>query len=255
MPNKNSKNETSSKQKRKQTMVVMISTVVVLLLIAGIVAIVLQNKDKAPGEQAKTNATSDTGTQHSLVEKDSQISYANEPRMGQADAPVRIAEFGDYKCMFCHQFEMEVFPKLKKDFIDTGKVQFYFMNYTIIAQDSVNAANAGEAVYAMYPDHFWDFHQLLYENQGPETEAWVTNDLLINLAKKAVPNLDVNKFTAALDQMSYIDQIRTDVNMGKAAGVTGTPTVFINGTMVPGQDTLDYDSLKAYIQKAIDGEK
>lgn len=252
MSEKKSKNISA---KRKQTWIVMISTVVVLLLIALIVVIVIQNKDHAQNsEKAEQNTTSKTANNPSSVEKDGQITYTGQPSMGRANAPVRIAEFGDYKCMFCHQFEMDVFPKLKKDFIDTGKVQFYFMNYTIIAQDSVFAANAAEAIYAMYPDHFWDFHQLLYENQGPENETWVTNDLLLKLAKQAVPNLDENKFKTALEQGSYIDQIKTDVNMGKAAGVNGTPSVFINGQLVPGPDTLNYDSLKEYIQKAIDGE-
>lgn len=236
MPKKELSKEELAKQKKKQTWVIMISTIVVLIVIAGIVMIVFQNKDK-------------------VVKSDGGITYTGQPSIGKADAPVRIAEFGDYKCIFCHQFEMNIYPKLKKDFIDTGKVKFYFMNYTIIAQDSVNAANAGEAIFAMYPDHFWDFHKLLYENQGSETEAWVTNDLLMSLAKKAVPNLNEAKFKSAIEQGTYIDQIKTDVNMGKAAGVNGTPSVFINGKLVPGQDTLDYNSLKGYIQKALNGEK
>jgi protein-disulfide isomerase len=257
MSNKQSTNKAQAKQKRKQTWIVMISTLVVLLIIVGIVAIVFQNKDNSPSshEGTQTKSPTNSTTPHSVVENDSQISYTGQPSMGRADATVRIAEFGDYKCPICRQFEMSIFPQIKKDFIDTGKAQFYFMNYTIIAQDSVLAANAGEAVYAMYPDHFWDFHELLYKNQGPETQAWVTNDLLLKLAKKVVPNLNENQFKAALDNNSYIDQIRTDVNMGKAAGVEGTPTVFINGQMVSAQDTFDYAALKSIIQKAVDGEK
>jgi len=247
-----SNNQSKDNKKRKQTWVVMISTIVVLLLIAGIVTIVFQNKSQSPSDGV---AQPKESSNESAQQQNDPISYMGQPMMGKADAPVKIAEFGDYKCIYCHQFEMDIFPQLKKDFIDTGKVQFYFMNYTIIAQDSVLAANAGEAIFAMYPDRFWDFHQLLYENQGSETDAWVTDDLLIKLAKKAVPNLDEHQFKTALDQGTYVDKIRTDVNMGKAAGVNGTPTVFINGKMLSSQATFDYSSLKKAVQQAIDGEK
>ncbi|MGV3487328.1 MAG: thioredoxin domain-containing protein [Tuberibacillus sp.] len=252
----NHQSQNSGSKKRKQTWIVMISTVAVLLVIAGIVAIVFQNKDQSPSDGSAQPEKSDNAAQKNpSQEASSVLSYNGQPMMGDAHAPVKIAEFGDYKCIYCRQFEMEIFPKLKKDFIDTGKVQFYFMNYTIIAKDSVLAADAGEAIFAMYPDRFWDFHQLLYENQGPETEEWATNDFLLNIAKKAVPNLDENKFLSALQEGTYVNQIRTDANMGKAAGIEGTPTIFVNGNMLSSQDTFDYDSLKKAIQQAIDGEK
>lgn len=241
---KRKKPQVSAKQKRKQVWAIMITTIVVLVLILAIVAIVFQNKKAAPEHQPSANSPA----------KDSAIEYKGEPMMGRKEAPVRIAEFGDYRCMYCRQFELSIFPKLQKDYIDTGKVQFYFMNYTILGTGSVLAADAAEFIYDKYPDHFWDFHKLIYENQGPEEVEWVTKDVLIDLAKKAVPKLNVKQLQAALDQGSYIDAIRKDAEMGKAAGVQGTPSIFINGKPVPNEDTLNYDKLKTSIDEALKKE-
>lgn len=244
MANKNEKNKKKQREferkklnkKKQQTWWVMSSTLVVLILVVVVVGIVFQNK------KMNTN-----GTSPSLQKQ--VIQYNNEPSMGSSKAPLKIAEFGDYKCKYCYQFEMNVFPQLKKDYIDKGKVQFFFMNYPIIAKDSILAANASETIYEEHPNDFWTFHKLLYENQGPETKTWVTQDLLVKIAKQAVPNLDEKPFRWSLDQSTYQDQVNRDKLMGDRLGVQGTPTLFINGVMA--QNTLDYNGLKQEIDQAL----
>lgn len=229
----------TDKKRKQQTWIIMSSTLAVLLVVVLIVGIVMQNKQKSK--------TSSTGTgQASTV---SVIQYKNEPYMGSADAPIKIAEFGDYKCPVCRNFELEIFPEIKKDYIDTGKVQFYFMNYPFIAQDSILAANASETIYEEHPDDFWTFHELLYQNQGDEKKTWVTQDLLVKLAKEAVPSLDEKPFRWSLATANYQDQVDRDYQMGQRAGVQGTPTLFINGVMA--QNALNYNGLKGEIDAAL----
>lgn len=234
------------KKKKQQSWIIMSSTIVVLLLVVLIVSIVFQNSHKA----ATRSVGSASPTANSMKSGKSVIQYKNEPAMGDPNAPLKVAEFGDYKCPICKAFELQVFPKLKQDYIDTGKVQFYFMNYPIIDQNSLPAANASEAIYEEHPNEFWTFHQLLYENQGDETKAWVTESLLVKLAKQAVPNLNVKPFQWEISQKTYEDQVNRDKLMGERAGVNGTPTLFINGTIV-NSAPLDYASLKAQIDQAL----
>lgn len=228
-----------AKKKKQQTWIIMIITLVVLLLVVLILGIVFHNKK--------------TGTSAGGSSTKQVIQYNNEPSMGSPNAPIKLAEFGDYKCKYCYQFEMNVFPKLKKDYIDTGKVQFFFMNYPIIAQDSILAANASETIYEEHPNDFWTFHQLLYKNQGPETQPWVTQALLVKLAKQAVPTLDVKPFEWSLAQSTYQDQVNRDKTMGDRLGVQGTPTLFINGVMA--KNTLDYNGLKKELDQALQKAK
>jgi protein-disulfide isomerase len=225
------------KKKKQQTWIIMSTTLAVLIVVALIVAIVFNNKKAHTVQQGASSAQSQV------------IEYNNEPSMGETKAPVKLAEFGDYKCMYCRQFELGIFPQLKKDYIDTGKVQFYFMNFPIIAQDSVLAANASETIYEEHPNDFWKFHELLYQNQGDETKPWVTQDVLVKFAKEAVPNLDEKPFRWSLSQSSYQDQINRDKEMGQRAGVQGTPTLFINGQ--PVGNPLDYSALKKQLDQAL----
>lgn len=225
------------RKKKKQTWVIMSTTLAVLIVVALILAIVFNNKKVVPSEQGASTSQSQI------------IQYNNEPSMGNDRAPIKIAEFGDYKCMYCRQFEFAIFPQLKKDYIDTGKVQFYFMNFPIIAQDSVLAAYASETIYEEHPKDFWKFHQLLYQNQGDETKPWVTEDVLVKYAKEAVPNLDEKPFRWSLSQETYKDQVNRDKEMGERANVQGTPTLFINGEQV--SNPLDYNALKKQIDQAL----
>lgn len=233
-----------AKQSRKQRQIVVISTVLVVVLVIAIVGIVFQNQ-KDDG-QATTNNNGSTG------QAAAKIDYNGQPSLGDPNASVKIAEFGDYKCIYCKKFEESIFPKLKKDFIDTGKAQFYFINFTVIDETSQVAANAGEAVFHQDPKAFWDFHEALYAKQGDEQDDWVTKDLLTETAKKAVPSLDVKTFEAALDNQTYQKDVNNDINMARNLGVPSTPALFINGQQV---DPFDYNKIKETIREAAQGDK
>ncbi|MBM7644653.1 protein-disulfide isomerase [Scopulibacillus daqui] len=230
----------NQKQKRRQRQMIVISTIIVVVLIAGIVAIVLQNINKNKTAEPSPNAGKQTQTKAA-------INYNGQPMMGQADAPVRIAEFGDYKCIYCKKFEETIVPKLKKDFIDTGKAKFYFINDTIFGENSQLAANAAEAVFHQDPKGFWAFHQKLYKSQGPEDKNWVTKELLLKIAKETVPSIDMNKLRNDINNMSYQDDIVKDYSMAQNIGVKGTPALYINGKQV---DPFNYQEIKEAIKEA-----
>lgn len=246
---KNKRQIEREKQSRRQRHIVVFSTVLVVVLIVAIVAIVFQNQNQNQNNQTIKPAAKQPDTKTS--KQPPEIDYSGQPSLGNSNAPVKIAEFGDYRCIYCKQFEETIFPKLKKDYIDTGKVQFFFINYTILGEGSQLAANAGEAVYRQDPVAFWDFHKALYEAQGPEDKEWVTKDLLTSIAKKTVPSLDVKKFQASLDNRAYQSDVVSDYKMGQKLGIQGTPALFVNGQTV---SPLDYGAIQAAIDKANKGD-
>ena len=92
------------------------------------------------------------------------IDYTGQPFLGEETAPVKIVEFGDYKCPYCKNFTESFFPQIDKDFVKTGKASFYFINYAFINVDSKRSAKFAEAIYQeLGNDMFWKFHELLYE--------------------------------------------------------------------------------------------
>ena len=54
--------------------------------------------------------------------------YEGQPYIGEETAPVEIVEFGDYKCFHCKDFNDSLFPLIHKEFVETGKAKFYYMN-------------------------------------------------------------------------------------------------------------------------------
>ncbi|WP_169713819.1 DsbA family protein [Paludifilum halophilum] len=241
---KNSKERVLQKQaeeRSRRMKNLIVGTLIGLLFIVGIVALVQSfSGDRNAGEQ---------GVDEEIFD------YDQQPVAGDPDAPVKIVEFGDFKCPSCKKFEEEIYPQLKKDFIDNEKIGFYFVNNQFLGPDSITAGIAGEAVYEQDPDAFWKFYDSIYKNQGLESEAWATPDFLADLAKKDVPGIDHKKLKKDIENETYSEEVQADKGIAEKAGVTSVPTLFINGKKVPGEKTFDYDYLKQRIEEELNRKK
>ncbi|HEY8393812.1 MAG TPA: DsbA family protein, partial [Thermaerobacter sp.] len=169
---------------------------------------------------------------------------------GSPEAPVTVVEFSDFKCPYCRDFTLEVFPRLKEEYIDTGKVRFYFINYPFLGPDSDTAAIATEAVFAQNPEGVWPFIDAVMEQQGPKDEVWATPEFLVQVAAEAVPGLDRDRLLADLQDERYRDEVERDRRIAERLGVRGTPSLFVNGKFVA---DWSYEGLKAAIDEALAG--
>jgi protein-disulfide isomerase len=175
--------------------------------------------------------------------------YSKHPSIGSANAPVKVMEFGDFKCPYCKNFHDQIYPQLKKDFIDTGKVQMFFTNYEFIGPDSMTAAIAGESIYKQNNDAFWKYYDAIYANQGKEDQIWATPEFLIDLVKKNVSGVDVNKLSEDLKNKTYEKDVLADNEIARNSKITEIPTIFVNGKKVEG--SMDYSKLKKAIEEAL----
>lgn len=174
--------------------------------------------------------------------------YDQIPTLGKTDAPIKIVEFGDYKCPVCKDFSQQIETKLKKDYVDKGTVSFSFMNFTIISEDSMTAALAAQAVYHQNKDAFWNYYDAIYTNQGAETVAWATPDYLVELAKRENLPLDYDLLKKDIVNGTYESEVDAHNVKARQLNLTSTPSVFING--VPFKDIFNYDALKKAIEQA-----
>lgn len=182
------------------------------------------------------------------------LAYEKMPTIGQADAKVKIVEFGDYKCPVCAMFSQQIMPKIKSEYVDTGKVSFSYQNWTIITPeaDSFTAAMAGQAIYHQSNEAFWKFYDAMYKNQNPnEREIWATSDYITELAKKEGLNIDIDKLKSDIENRTYADEVNKQNKLASNNGFTGTPTILINGEKLDDSTALNYDNLKAAIDKAL----
>lgn len=173
-----------------------------------------------------------------------------QPAIGNPNASVTVVEFGDYQCPYCARFEQTVFPRLKGDYIRTGKVKFYFINYAYLGEDSTEAAVASECVLEQDSQQFWDFHNAVYGNQGSEGSGWVTADRMVSIARESTEDLDYDRLRSCIEGRQTLEEVKRDRRIAQENQVTGTPTVFVNGEQV---DSWQYPGLKAAIEKKLNG--
>jgi len=147
------------------------------------------------------------------------LTVGDSPSKGPADAKVTIVEFSDYQCPFCSQAEplidqvMQEYPK------DVKRVYKQFP-LTSIHPNALPASKA--AVAAGKQGKFWEMHAKLFGNQrdlSPDNYKKWAEELKLDMAR-------FEKDLAAPDVQGAIDK---DGQEARAAEVTGTPTIFVNG--------------------------
>ncbi len=174
------------------------------------------------------------------------VDIGHLPPQGNKNTKVKIVEFGDFRCPFCDRFFKDTLPQLQKDYVDTGKVAFYFRHYQFLGPASIVAGNASEC--ANEQNKFWEFHNYLYENQPPESDTSIyTTDKMTEVATKL--GLNTDQFRNCLDSKKYDKNVADDLAAGQKAGVNGTPTVFINGLPVVGAQP--YNAFKTVIDQEL----
>src|SRR3989344_5376573 len=96
------------------------------------------------------------------------LKASNDPFIGNANAPVTIAFWSDFQCPFCKKFELDTFPQIVKEYVDTGKVKVVFLDFTFLGQDSVAAALYSHSVWKLYPSKYMDWRTAMYVAQDDE---------------------------------------------------------------------------------------
>ncbi|MFN8520435.1 MAG: thioredoxin domain-containing protein [Chloroflexota bacterium] len=164
--------------------------------------------------------------------------------VGAADAPVTINLWEDFQCPACGIFSRSTEPKLLEEYVATGKVRLVYHDMAFLGQESIDAAVAARAAEQLLgAGGFWKYHDLLFHNQDGENEGGFDRTVLADMAVSL--GMDRDAFRAALDDPDLIAAVTTETQEGVAAGVSSTPTLFINGYQVTGAPP--YQTLAEYI--------
>lgn len=162
---------------------------------------------------------------YSLKEPDpfvQNISVDDDPAQGKAGAPVTVVMFSDFQCSVCSATH----PILKNVMAGFGeRIRFVVRDFplTQIHQEAFQAALAANAAHAQ--GKFFEYTEILYRNQGALDTA--------SLKKYAVDaGLNPKQFELDLASEKNAAEVRKDVADGKIYGVSGTPTIFVNGVKV-----------------------
>ncbi len=154
------------------------------------------------------------------------VSVADEPVLGNKNAPVTLVEFVDYECPFCKRFIDQTFADIKKTYIDTGKVKLVMRNFPLSFHQNAHKESqaalcardqGGDAVYFKYHDEI--FKRTTSNGTGLALDQLpkIANDL----------GLDGNKLQSCLTEERYKAKVDQDIAEGTKVGVSGTPAFFV----------------------------
>jgi protein-disulfide isomerase len=167
---------------------------------------------------------------------------------GSDNAKINLVEFGDYQCPFCKRFFDQTEPQIMQEYVDSGKTKFYFLDVSIVGEDSLVLAQGSWC--ADEQGRYWEYHDYMYANQGEENSGWGTPEKVKFMARN-IPGLDADKFSQCLDSKKYELRSKQLTAFAQQIGLTGTPTMFV-GT--PGNGYIKITGAQPYevFKKVID---
>ena len=167
------------------------------------------------------------------------IEALKEKRIGLESANIEIIEFASLTCGHCAKFHNEVFPKIKKEFIDTGKVSFIYNDFPLdkfALKASVIARCSGEK-------KFFSFLKVLYSKQKDWTRTEDPFRSLLKIAK--LGGLKNDEIKVCVGNKSIEDGLlKQRLDASKKFDIKATPTLYINGKKYEGDLTFEALKLK-----------
>jgi len=161
------------------------------------------------------------------------IDVKNRPFMGAEDAKLTVVEFSDFRCPYCAKASK--YLKLAESG-NHDKARFVFRHYPLDKSCNRNLSTdlhpgscllAEGAVCAHEQNKFWAYHDIAFETKGQISRS-VVQDIAARI------DLDLNTFNGCLDSGRGLEVVSEDIQAAFGAGVTGTPTLFINGRQLGG---------------------
>jgi protein-disulfide isomerase len=175
------------------------------------------------------------------------VGLANGDVLGAATAPVVIQLYSDFQCPACKVFVTTQLPSLVKDFVVPGTVRIEAHDIDILGRGTPNESLelAAGAACAAEQGRYWQFHDLVFWNQGRENQGDHDAAFIARVADAA----EVDR--AAWDACFARNDVRPPIVSGSAAavgaGINSTPTLVVNGQPVIG--VPKYDQLAAMIRQ------
>lgn len=171
--------------------------------------------------------------------------------IGSPDAKVTIVDFSNYLCGHCRDHSNNVFPLIKRDYIDTGKVRYVFRDFPFGGQE--NVIRAGEAAACAADNNLYvEYHEALFRAQ--QQWAGLSGEALDNYFADLAGQIGIAPatFLQCLKSGSKRAGVLADQKLAGELGLTGTPSFIVNGEKYTGQ--RPYESWREILDKALAGQ-
>lgn len=217
---------------------VLIVSAAAVIIGAAIVALALP-RNEAAGEELRIPLTS------------YEAGLATGDVLGSATAPVVIELYSDFQCPACELFVTTQLKRLTDEFVRPGIARIEARDIAFLGQGTSDESLelAVGAACAAEQGRYWQFHDLVFWNQGRENRGDHDAAFIGRVADQAM--LERGAFDACLTRDDLRAEVRSATNAAVAAGLSSTPTLVVNGRSIVG--VPDYAVLAAAIREAAGG--
>jgi protein-disulfide isomerase len=196
------------------------------------------------GKHALTGEIMPFGAKPYAPAKEALLKGINGPARGPEKSPVTIVEFSDLQCPHCKDAQ----PVIEKLLADEPNARFVFQSYPLPMHNwAAKAAYYGDCVGRSSSDAFWKFIQGTFDQQSNLTESNADEKLTAIADASGVKGTDIATCAAKPDTKSRVDK---SIALGQSVGVTGTPTVYVNGRRIGNVVGVPPEVLKGLVEFA-----
>ncbi|MFB6177969.1 MAG: DsbA family protein [Halobaculum sp.] len=173
------------------------------------------------------------------------VTEAPQPALGSSDAPVTVKVWEDFSCPHCKTFSLDVFPKIREEYVSTGKVRYEHHDFPIPVREwAWGAASAGRAVHeATDAETFFAFAKEVFSRQNNYGMGALGKSAEAVGAEPCTPILAAKNGT-------YRPVIEADRQRGSEMGVQGTPAIFVDGEQLT-TDSRGFDAVSSLIEQKL----
>lgn len=171
-------------------------------------------------ELSRLRGNTQTGTQTGSTSL-SIPDLSDVPFKGSPEANIVIIEFSDFECPYCKRFADATMPQLKSEWIDTGKLRFYYMHFPLGFHPKAEPA-ARASYCAQKQGKFWEYHDLLFSRISA-----VQNNIdgYASLAREL--GLNESEFRQCYESNEAKQKVESDMGISMMTGVQGTPSFLL----------------------------
>jgi protein-disulfide isomerase len=168
-----------------------------------------------------------------------------EMSFGSATAPIVLVKYMSLTCPHCRRFNADVYPELKRAYIDTGKVRFVMREFPI----GKSSGTATVALRCAPAEKYMALYGKFMEQQG----SWVSQDVRTDQIAKVAAQVGVtgDTFAACLADKKLVADLNLIKERGRKLGIIGTPNFFLDNRLI--KSTVDWAALKGLIDARLAG--
>ena len=150
-----------------------------------------------------------------------ELSIADTPFLGDNKAKIVVVEFSDYQCPYCRRHFKQTMPELRKNYIETGKIQYHMKQFPLAFHSKAKGASVAALCMGKQNESaYWQAHESIFNG-----ETSLERDAYLQMARNL--KLDITEYKNCLNDKTVASRVDREFFEGESVGVSGTPAFLI----------------------------